>query len=294
MAHDPWYYYSRALDNYKVGLDQLDYAAVAPKLPKDRFRTQGFFTVSELTGRLTLDDIKSLLSESVLGPPHGFDLLRPLPLPSFPRFPERPQTSPPIQKPQGGFSIFGSPWRAPKHEVDLEITVMEETLHDRTAALRQAFEHKYESAKSQLDELRARCAANDYEAVRLLINLSHARHDLPSVFRRFWEVDFDQTSRILLCTFELPDFGSLNISKRRNSKLAPLSAAERKRSNETIIYSLCLRAAYIGAKSDAGDWFDTVAVNLGERTPIFCIGEQRLERLSYLLGSARDAPSTGQ
>ena len=54
--------------------------------------------------------------------------------------------------------------------------------------------------------IQARCVANDYEAVRWLINLSHARHELPFVFRRFWEVDFDQALRIFLCTFELPDF----------------------------------------------------------------------------------------
>ena len=118
-----------------------------------------------------------------------------------------------------------------------------------------------QAAKAQLDTLQARCKANDYEAVRLLINLTHIRHKLPYVFRKFWEIDIDKTSRILLCTFEIPDFNSLQISKHRGT----VSVAERKRSLETIVYSLCLRAAYLAAKSDVGDWFDTIAVNATQK-----------------------------
>ena len=135
LPHSPWYYYSRALDDYKEQLDQLDYVGVAPKLPKPRLRTQGFYSVLGLDDLLTSDSIKSLLSESSLGPPHGFDLLKPLPLPSFPKFPERPETFPPIQKPGLGFSIFGSPWRPPKHEVDPETIVKEESLREQTSTL---------------------------------------------------------------------------------------------------------------------------------------------------------------
>jgi hypothetical protein len=109
MAHDPWYYYSRSLDNYKSQLDQLDYASVVPKAPTARLRTQGFFTVLDHDDSLTPDSIKLLLCENALGPPHGFDLLKPLPVPNFPTPPDRPETSPPVQKPTVGFSIFGSP-----------------------------------------------------------------------------------------------------------------------------------------------------------------------------------------
>jgi hypothetical protein len=209
MAYDPWRYYDRALDDYKTALEQLEYTGVAPKLPKPTFRTQGFFTVSDRDDHLTTGRIKSLLSESALGPPHGFDLLEPLPVPRFPTFPKRPETSPPIQKPEMGFSIFGSPWRPPKNEIAPGIIGKEENLREQTSSLRESFAQKYQTAKSQLNELRAQCIANDYEAVRMMINLSHARHDLPSVLRRFWEVQLDHTSRILLCAFELPAFSSL-------------------------------------------------------------------------------------
>jgi hypothetical protein len=225
MTRDPWYYYSRALDNYKQQLEQLDYSGVASNLSKTRLRTQGFYTVSDHDNHLTLGSIKMLLNESTLGPPHGFDLLEPLPLPKFPTFPERPETSPPIQKPEMGFSIFGSPWRPPKYQVDPRIEAKEKDLREQTATLHQNFGQKYQTAKTQLDTLKSRCIASDHEAIRLLISLSHARHELPSVFRRFWEVDLDQRSRILLCTFELPDFSSLTISKSRGNSWKTKSVA---------------------------------------------------------------------
>ena len=150
MAGDPWHYYSRALDSYADQLGQLDYAGVAPKLPKPQRRTQGFFTVEYLDGPLTSGSIKLLLSENAVGPPHGFELLKPLPLPDFPKFPQSPEISPPIQKPKGGFSIFGSPWRPiPALQGQyLEIIEKESKLREKTANLRTQFEQKYSSSKS--------------------------------------------------------------------------------------------------------------------------------------------------
>jgi restriction system protein len=153
--------------------------------------------------------------------------------------------------------------------VDPRIADKEKILQEKAMTLRQQFEQKYQTVKAQLDTLREACLANDYGAVCLLINLSHVRHKLPHVFRRFWEVDIDKSSRILLCTFEIPDFSSLQITKLRGTsrkgKSVPVSVTERKRSIETIVYSLSLRAAYLAAKSDVGDWFDTIAVNATQK-----------------------------
>ena len=49
-----------------------------------------------------------------------------------------------------------------------------------------------------------------------------------------------------------------------NAKWQSVSAAEKKRATETILYSLCIRAAYLVAKSDIGDWFDTIAINANQ------------------------------
>jgi restriction system protein len=157
--------------------------------------------------------------------------------------------------------------------------VKEQGLKDKTAAMQEEFEKKFQDIKAQLQAVQERCAANDYEAVRFLINLSHARQPLPSILRKSWKIDIDHNSRILLCTFEIPDFSSLEIVKKRGrswkAEFSPVSAAERKRSTETIIYSLCLRAAYLAAKSDVGNWFDTVAVNATQKWNDAATGQPR-------------------
>jgi hypothetical protein len=278
MAQDPWYWYGHKLDDYEKLIDRIDYAGIAPKPTEPRLRTQGFFTFREVDGPLTAETIKSLLSESAVGPPHGLGLLRPLPLPNFPRFPERPETAPPIQKPSSGFSVFGSPWRAPKHEIDVGVLNKERALQEKTARVRNEMQLKYEAAKAQLNALRADCMAYEEEAIRTLINLSHVRHQLPFVFRMFWEVEIDRAARVVLCTFELPAFNSLKIYKSRNglaAKEVEVSSAERKRLLETIVYSLCLRAAYLAANSDVGDCFDTMAVNATQKWNDLATGQAR-------------------
>jgi restriction system protein len=291
MAQDPWYWYGHKLDDYEKLIDQIDYVGIAPKPTEPRLRTQGFFTFREVDGPLTPETIKSLLSESAVGPPHGLGLLRPLPLPNFPRFPERPETAPPIQKPSSGFSVFGSPWHAPKHEIDVGVLNKERALQEKTTRVRNEMQLKYEAAKAQLNALRADCMAYEEEAIRTLIDLSHVRHQLPFVFRMFWEVEIDRAARVVLCTFELPAFNSLKIYKSRNglaAKEVEVSSAERKRSLETIVYSLCLRAAYLAANSDVGDCFDTIAVNATQKWNDLATGQAREGTIASLQAEKKE------
>jgi restriction system protein len=259
-----WYYYDRDLDTYEQGLDELDYAAVVPKPAESLRRSQGFFTVEYTAdGPLTPGRIASLLSS--IEPQHGYGLSAPLPIPEFPSFPKRPNTLVPTQK----FSIFNKPSYPDSSGYDPKIIAKEQRLKDKTTEKLNEFDKKFQDIKAQLHAVQERCAANDYDAVRFLINLSHTRQPLPSILRKAWNVDIDHRSRVLLCTFEIPDFSSLKIVKQRgqswDAKFTPVSAAERKRSTEMLIYSLCLRAAYLAAKSDVGKWFDTVAVNATQK-----------------------------
>jgi hypothetical protein len=64
--------------------------------------------------------------------------------------------------------------------------------------------------------MRARCEAGDLEAVRFMINLSHARHPLPAAMHLPMGFDFDQSSGVLLCSITVPDFARLPIVKRRD------------------------------------------------------------------------------
>jgi HJR/Mrr/RecB family endonuclease len=68
--------------------------------------------------------------------------------------------------------------------------------------------------------------------------------------------------------FRIPNESGYNISIVRkrgsswNAKPQLVSATERKRCLEAILYALAIRAAYLIANSDAGNWFDTIAVNV--------------------------------
>jgi restriction system protein len=107
-----------------------------------------------------------------------------------------------------------------------------------------------------------------------------------------FELELDQSARIALCTVGIPDFASLGIVRKRgeswNAKWLSVSAAERKKSSEAILYALCLRAAYLVASSDAGGWFDTVAVNARQNWHDAATGAPRQGIIASLQASKED------
>jgi restriction system protein len=72
-------------------------------------------------------------------------------------------------------------------------------------------------------------------------------------------------SRVALCTIELPDLARFPFVKKRAAKWAPASEADKQQAAERILYALCIRAAYLVAMGDPGDFFDTVAVNAHQK-----------------------------
>jgi hypothetical protein len=240
---DPWQEFGLALNAYRESLRPLRQYSGAYKPPTDG-KPWYFQAVPE--GALALSDTQSLLSTAAIGPSHGFDLLAPIPLPQFPTFPV--QLRPPGIPPNWAWSIE-------------ETDELEKEGRDLCTRL----EDQFDKETSELASLRRACEANDLEAISKLMRLSHVRHRLPTSLAQPFEVDIDPTVRIVLCTIEAPDLAGLSIVKQRassfNVKWTPVTATERRLAVETIFYSLCLRAAYLVANSDAGNWFDTVAVN---------------------------------
>jgi restriction system protein len=190
--------------------------------------------------QLDMDDLESLLSGSSIGPPHGLDLLTPITKPWcwFPTRPSRPLGTCPDQIDlRGGLD----------EEIEREFRELSLRLDDYIA-----------STNEQLMSLQRGIAVTDPVAIRRLMSVSHVRHKLPACLAQAFDVDLDFSARVALCTVEIPDFASFRIFGRRN---AAASAKEGRRVLETMLYSLCLRAAHLVASSDVGDWFDTVAVN---------------------------------
>lgn len=290
-----WQWYDRDLDTYANQLSSLEYSPISIKTQGPRTYSQGFFTLNYSDGNQPLvpGDILSLLSEPVIGPPHGYDLLQPLPIPHFPKLPDRPSAGIPTEQPLSVLGIsFGAPKPVSRDGFSPKILEKERQLLERTETLRERYRQDYRNAQVQFEALQRRCEANDYEAIRLLIKFCHERHDLPAVFRKAWEVDIDQTSRVALCSVEIPDFNSIAILKKSDdrwkAKAASVSAKERGRLNETIIYSLCLRAAYLVAKCNVGAWFDIVAVNATQKWHDTATGQPREGIIATLQVSASD------
>src|SRR5262245_21995121 len=170
-----WYYYDRDLSSYEKSLNELEYAGVVAKPDASR-RSVGFFTVGgDDAGPLTPDRINSILSS--VRPPHGYDLLEPLPLPNFPHFPSRPDGPIPRLETEIARSIsaiFGTRKPPDRSGFDPRVFEKEKRLKEKTEARRQEFQKKYRDIKIQFQGVQDRCKANDYESVCFLINLSHA------------------------------------------------------------------------------------------------------------------------
>jgi hypothetical protein len=58
--------------------------------------------------------------------------------------------------------------------------------------------------------------------------------------------------------------------------------------NETIIYSLCLRSAYLVAKCNVGAWFDIVAINATQKWHDTGTGQPREGIIATLQVSASE------
>lgn len=269
MWHDrnPWKSFRYNLDSYKSSLETLEYPG-AFKPPSPDWRTQFDFR-NMPKGTVTT---AGLLYESAIGPPHGFDLLQPIPVPEFPKFPQRPTEAP------------------SKH--DGYIINRAEELEHKTRQIREQFETQFRKEASELRALRERCAANDPAAIRILMTISHIHHPLPKPLCLSFETEVDSVARVALCIIGIPDFASLTVVQyRTHSRSDPwktVSAAQRKRTTEKILYSLCLRAAYLVAKSDAGSWFDTVAINAQQSWFEAATGAQRTGIIASLQASKEE------
>jgi restriction system protein len=143
----------------------------------------------------------------------------------------------------------------------------EARLRKKTENKKLEFEQRYKTIEHQLAEIQQRCEANDLNAVRFMMNLSHARHPLPTDLHLPMGFDFDQSSRVLLCSITVPDFAQLQIVKSRGKSrdAVPVTPKERKELNETLLYSLCIRTAFLAAQCNMGNWFDTIAVNTSQK-----------------------------
>lgn len=241
-----WKIYGYKLNSLEQELDAISYSSIFAV--RSITYNSGFHAIPN--DSLSVDQTHALLSEPWLEPPHGLDLLKVNPPTNLPKIPPLPAG------PDQLHDIKYWSERATKVE-------------KRISELRTRFDRQYVKDCSRAEHLRAGYAQNNPKAVELLAVLSLRRHPFPAPLIRPVNVRYDAAARIILCVIEVPDFRHLPILKRRGDsfsakwRAAPLR--ERKKALEAILYSVCIRTAYLVAKSDAADRFDIVAVNVKQR-----------------------------
>ena len=214
-----------------------------------------------LGDKLDLKEIERLLSFG-LEPPHGLDLLM---QPELPELPEKPSSTPK--------------------------RLYKDTLsrRERLSSLRKRILSRRERDETRCEQLHARCRSGDPAAIHDLLSLTFTRHRLPKPLPPSVTFALDFETKIALCTIEAPDFARLSIVRRsRNWEWIPVSKAEKKRSSERLLYSLCIRAAYLTAMSDPGEFFDTIAVNARQKWFDPATGNPR-EGITASLQATKDA-----
>jgi restriction system protein len=239
-----WSRYSDRLKRLQWELDQLHYQSVFdPVSKRPAQHSVGFFTLSRVDqSQLTLDDLARILSPSHLGNPHGRDLLVPIDPPTIPAVPTPPNSEP-------------GNWQFVLEQL--------ERVESKLKEQQTAFEEIAVKDREMLRALTLGYERSERQYIEFLAALSLVRHYLPEPLFRPSEIHYDPDARVVLCDLEIPGFASLSIFKQRGEtrKLVSISAAETRNANETILYSLCIRAGYLIGKSDINDMFDSIAVN---------------------------------
>jgi restriction system protein len=247
MRHgtDDWRRFGYSLDSFESALKHLRYQSVfEPVMEPQGPYTVGFFTTrTGASNTVSASGIQAILSEINLGIPHGADLLKPGVLPDFPQMPEAPR------RPDGETN----------HYVDRRHRAA-----TKARNLHSAFLEIERKDHAMLESLSAGYEEGNEKYVGFVAALSLKRHFLSVGLQQPSECHYESSTRILLCEIEIPDFAALRITKLRGKSYSDwidVTAAEKKRLCETLVYALCIRAAYLTAQSDFGNFIETIAVN---------------------------------
>jgi restriction system protein len=177
----------------------------------------------------------------------GYDLLKIRTKPQLPSFPLEPLGAP------NGWSERSTKDRVSKLKAERN-------------ALAKIYETKFVSDSKIISYIKSGCANNDNAAISKLFMLAHRRNSLPKLLSEEVWVEVDVASRIALATVEVPNFKSIEIEKYTKTRSRTKATAnERKKAIEEILYVMAIRSAYLIAKSDAGNWVDTIAVNINQK-----------------------------
>ena len=97
-----------------------------------------------------------------------------------------------------------------------------------------------------------------------LVEVSNGKHPLPDLLRLGFRVRLDETAAVALIEIEFPDYArvQLPIDRRKNGSVKYASATQKKKLVRKCLYSLVIRAGYLGAKILDGSAYQTIAINV--------------------------------
>ena len=97
-----------------------------------------------------------------------------------------------------------------------------------------------------------------------LIELAHKRHYLPTFLKKDFSVAINPESKVLLIQFEFPDYSGENFSYAtlKNGNTKYLTATQKKNVIKNCLYSLVVRAGYLGSKLNIGGHYESIVVNV--------------------------------
>src|SRR6266487_2427858 len=258
---DLWRDYRSALDGYEQALRGLSYQDLVAVIAS-KGRAAGAFRSFGLPAQsLSVNQIETLLH--IDDKPHGYQLIEPAALPVFPSLPLQP----PAEQTAAAMAwIFWAPPKSSVSPIERQAQVERASkLQSESEALRRNFATR----ANRWVTVKRGCKAGEPEAINLLMKVANTAHPLPQSLQSDLRIDLDLGARIALATIDVPDFNSFAIVRERagsrktrwQSVWQSVPANQKRRATETLLYALCIRAAYLVARSDEGNWFDTIAVN---------------------------------
>lgn len=188
---------------------------------------------------ITEEEIKLLLSTKFLKGPYGLKLLTPRNIQSLPVFPS-----------------------------DL-LNLKNESLNQRIKKLKKDIDDmhfKLIADIKQTNKLKTTYNLNQSSAIEKNTKLTIIKHALPKILQRKIDVFYESESRMILIVLEIQDLSSISIVKQKETKYSDdwieESSKIKKKLKEDMLYSLCIRAGYLAAKSDTNNHIDLVIINV--------------------------------
>jgi restriction system protein len=128
---------------------------------------------------------------------------------------------------------------------------------NRWQTAKDQYEATAKNENAKIAELRNRYLAGDREAVQGVIGLILEYSRYPPIFPRNVQIHYKPENRIVVVTFQLPDFHKIAIT---NGTKTP-SQRDKTRLQEEALYAIALRTLYEVATSDQTNAIDSIVFN---------------------------------